>query len=212
MALGGGCEVCLHADAVVAHAETYMGLVEIGVGLLPAGGGTKELALRAASLADEYETELMPFVVKGFTNVAMAKVSTSAAELFPLGYLRRGDGISLADDRRIHDAKLRALALAANYRPARPATGVKAAGRSVAASLATQLWNMRAGGFITEYEEHLGRKVAGVITGGDVPAGTLVTEQWLLDLEREAFVSLCGERKTLERIQHMLKKGKPLRN
>lgn len=212
MALGGGCEVCLHSDAVVAHAETYMGLVEIGVGLLPAGGGTKELALRAASLADQYDTDVMPFVVKGFTNVATAKVSTSAAELFPLGYLRRGDGISLADDRRIHDAKLRALALAANYRPARPATAVKAAGRSVAASLATQLWNMRAGGFITEYEEHLGRKIAGVLTGGDVPAGTLVTEQWLLDLEREAFVSLCGERKTLERIQHMLKKGKPLRN
>jgi 3-hydroxyacyl-CoA dehydrogenase len=212
MALGGGCEVCLHADAIVAHAETYMGLVEIGVGLLPAGGGTKEMALRAARLADGYETDVMPFIVKGFTNIAMAKVSTSAAELGPLGFLRQGDSISLSDDRRIHDAKLAVLALAANYRPARPATGVKAAGRNVAASLTTQLWNMRVGGFITEYEEKLGRKIAGVITGGDVPAGTLVTEAWLLDLEREAFVSLCGERKTLERIQHMLKKGKPLRN
>jgi 3-hydroxyacyl-CoA dehydrogenase len=212
MALGGGCEVCLHSDAIVAHAETYMGLVEIGVGLLPAGGGTKELALRAARLAEQYDTDVMPFVVKGFTNIAMAKVSTSAAELLPLGFLRHGDAISLADDRRIHDAKQKVLALAANYRPARPATAVKAPGRSVAASLGTQLWNMRMGGFITEYEEKLGRKIAGVITGGDVPAGTLVTEQWLLDLEREAFVSLCGERKTLERIQHMLKKGKPLRN
>jgi 3-hydroxyacyl-CoA dehydrogenase len=212
MALGGGCETCLHADAIVAHAETYMGLVEIGVGLLPAGGGTKEMAIRAIALADQYETDPMPFIVKGFTNIAMAKVSTSAAEMGPLGYLRAGDAISLADDRRIHDAKLKVLALAANYRPSRPLTGLKAPGRSVAASLSTQLWNMKVGGFITEYEEKLGRKIAGVITGGDVPAGTLVTEQWFLDLEREAFVSLCGERKTLERIQHMLKKGKPLRN
>jgi 3-hydroxyacyl-CoA dehydrogenase len=212
MALGGGCEVCLHADAIVAHAETYMGLVEIGVGLLPAGGGTKELALRAITLGDLYDTDPMPFVVKGFTNIAMAKVSASAAELVSLGYLRRGDAISLADDRRIHDAKQRVLALAPTYRPVRPATGLRAPGRSVAASLGTQLWNLRAGGFITEYEEKLGRKIAGVITGGDVPGGTLVTEQWFLDLEREAFVSLCGERKTLERIQHMLKKGKPLRN
>jgi 3-hydroxyacyl-CoA dehydrogenase len=212
MALGGGCEVCLHADAIVAHAETYMGLVEIGVGLLPAGGGTKEMALRAIALGDLYDTDPMPFVVKGFTNIAMAKVSTSAAELFPLGYLRRGDAISLADDRRIHDAKRLVLALAPTYRPARPATGLRAPGRSLAASLGTQLWNMRMGGFITEYEEKLGRKIAAVITGGDVPAGTLVTEQWFLDLEREAFVSLCGERKTLERIRHMLDKGKPLRN
>ncbi len=212
MTLGGGCELCLHAAAVVAHAETYMGLVEIGVGLLPAGGGTKELALRAAGLAEQYETDVTPFVVKGFTNIARARVSTSAAELFPLGYLRRGDAVSLADDRRIHDAKLMVLALAPSHRPSRPAAAVKAAGRSVAASIGTQLWNLRAGGFITEYEEKLGRTIAGVITGGDVPAGTVVTEQWLLDLEREAFVSLCGERKTLERIQHMLKKGKPLRN
>jgi 3-hydroxyacyl-CoA dehydrogenase len=99
-----------------------------------------------------------------------------------------------------------------NYRPARPATDLEAPGRSVAASLGTQLWNMRMGGFVTEYEEKLGRTIARVITGGDVPAGTPVTEQWFLDLEREAFLSLCGERKTLERIQHMLKKGKPLRN
>jgi 3-hydroxyacyl-CoA dehydrogenase len=212
MALGGGCEVCLHADAIVAHAETYMGLVEIGVGLLPAGGGTKELALRAIRLAEQWEADVTPFVVKGFTSIAMAKVSTSAAEAAALGYLRPGDSISLGEDRRIHDAKLRVLALAANYRPGQPATGLKAPGRGVAASIATQLWNMRMGGFISEYDEKLGRTIAGVITGGDVPGGTLVTEQWLLDLEREAFLRLCGERKTLERIQHMLKKGKPLRN
>jgi 3-hydroxyacyl-CoA dehydrogenase len=212
LALGGACETCLHADAMNPLAETYMGLVEIGVGLLPAGGGTKELALRAVRLAELYETDVTPFVVKGFTNIAMAKVSTSAAELGPLGYLRDGDAITLAPDRLVHDAKQKVLALAASYRPARPAAGLPAPGRSVAASVATQLWNMRSGGFITEYEEKLGRTIAGVITGGDVPGGTPVTEQWFLDLEREAFLKLCGERKTGERIQHMLKKGKPLRN
>ncbi len=212
LALGGGCETSLHADAIVPHAETYMGLVEIGVGLLPAGGGTKELALRAIRLAEQYEADVSPFVFKNFTTIAMAKVSTSAAELGPLGFLRHGDQPTLGADRHLHDAKLKVLALAANYRPGRPATDLKAPGRSVAASLASSLWNMRMGGFITEYEELLGKKIAGVITGGDVPAGTPVTEQWLLDLEREAFVSLCGQKKTLERIQHMLKKGKPLRN
>jgi 3-hydroxyacyl-CoA dehydrogenase len=212
LALGGGCETCLHAAAMNPLAETYMGLVELGVGLLPAGGGTKELALRAIRLAEAYETDVTPFVVKGFTNIAMAKVSTSAAELGTLGYLRDGDTITLAPDRLVHDAKQKVLALAATYRPGRPATDLRAPGRSVAASLATQLWNMRVGGFITAYEEQLGKAVAGVITGGDVPAGTPVTEQWFLDLEREAFLGLCGERKTLERIQHMLKKGKPLRN
>jgi 3-hydroxyacyl-CoA dehydrogenase len=212
LALGGGCETCLHADAIVALGETYMGLVEIGVGLLPAGGGTKELALRAIRLAEQYDADPTPFVVKGFTNIAMAKVSTSAAELWPLGYLRHGDSVTLGADALVHDAKRKALALAANYRPARPAADLRAPGRSVAASLGTQLWNMRMGGFVTEYEEKLGRTIARVITGGDVPAGTLVTEQWFLDLEREAFLSLCGERRTLERIQHMLKKGKPLRN
>jgi 3-hydroxyacyl-CoA dehydrogenase len=212
LALGGGCETCLHADAINALAETYMGLVEIGVGLLPAGGGTKELALRAIRLAERHEADVTPFIAKAFTTIAMAKVSTSGAELEPLGFLRHGDAITLGADRLVHDAKQKVLALAANYRPPRPATDLRAPGRSVAASLSTQLWNMRMGGFVTEYEEKLGRTIAGVITGGDLPAGTLVTEQWFLDLEREAFLSLCGERKTLERIQHMLKKGKPLRN
>jgi len=212
MALGGGCEVCLQSDAVVANAETYMGLVEIGVGLLPAGGGTKELALRAIRLADQWETDVSPFLFKSFSTIAMAKVSSSAAELGPMGLLRQGDTITLGGDQLIQDAKLRVLALAANYRPSQPATDLKAPGRSVAGSLGSQLWNMRMGGFITEYEEQLGKTIAQVITGGDVPAGTLVTEQWFLDLEREAFLGLCGQKKTLERIQHMLKKGKPLRN
>jgi 3-hydroxyacyl-CoA dehydrogenase len=212
MALAGGCELCLHATAMNPLAETYMGLVEVGVGLIPAGGGTKELAVRAIRLAERWDTDVQPFIFKAFQNIAMAKVSMSAAELGPMGYLREGDAITLGPDQLYADAKQKVLALAANFRPGRPATDLRAPGRGVAASIATQLWNMRQGGFITEFEEKLAKKIAGVITGGDVAPGTVVTEQWFLDLEREAFLSMCTERKTVERIQHMLKKGKPLRN
>jgi 3-hydroxyacyl-CoA dehydrogenase len=212
LVLGGGCEICLHADAVNPHAETYMGLVEVGVGLLPAGGGTKEMAIRAIKLAEANDIDASPFIFKNFTNIAMAKVSTSAAELSEMGFLRHGDAITMNMDRRIFDAKQKAIALAANYRPSKPLTDLKAPGRGVAASIKSQLWNMRSGGFVTEYEEFLGSVIADVITGGDVPAGTFITEDYLLELEREAFLRLCGQKKTLERIQHMLKKGKPLRN
>ncbi|MDA8427855.1 MAG: 3-hydroxyacyl-CoA dehydrogenase/enoyl-CoA hydratase family protein [Geobacteraceae bacterium] len=212
LVMGGGCETCLHADAMVPHAETYMGLVEIGVGLLPAGGGTKEMAIRAIKLAEKYETDATPFIFKNYMNIAMAKVSMSAAELAPMGFMRHGDAITMDMDKRIHDAKLKAIALAANYRPGRPLIDLKAPGRGVAASIKSQLWNMQKGGFISEYDQFLASAVADVITGGDCPAGTLITEEYLLELEREAFVRLCGQKKTLERIQHMLKKGKPLRN
>lgn len=212
LALGGGCEFCIHADAITAHAETYMGLVEIGVGLLPAGGGTKEMALRAARLAATYDTDVSPFVFKFFQNIGMAKVSMSAAELYDLGYMDEGDAISMNADRLIADAKQKVLALARNYRPGRPEEGVKAAGRSVAASIRSQLWNLQQGGFVTPYEAEMGGVIAGIITGGDVPAGTPISEQYLLELEREGFLKLCGNKKTAERIQHMLKKGKPLRN
>lgn len=212
LVMGGGCETCLHSDAIIPHAETYMGLVELGVGLLPAGGGTKEMAIRAIKLAEEYETDATPFIFRNYMNIAMAKVSMSAAELGPMGFMRQGDAITMDLDKRIHDAKLKAISLAANYRPGRPLTGLKAPGRSMAASIKSQLWNMQQGGFISEYDQYLASTVADVITGGDVPAGTLITEEYLLDLEREAFVRLCGQKKTLERIQHMLKKGKPLRN
>lgn len=212
LVMGGGCETCLHADAMNAHAETYMGLVEIGVGLIPAGGGTKEMALRAIRLAEEQDADVTPFILKNYRNIAMAKVSTSAAELLRMGLMRPGDGISLALDRRIHDAKLKAIALASNYRPGRPATDLKAPGRSIAASIKTQLWNFEEGGFISAYDRYLASGIADVITGGDVPAGTMITEEHLLDLEREMFLKFCGQKKTLERIQHMLKKGKPLRN
>jgi 3-hydroxyacyl-CoA dehydrogenase len=212
LVMGGGCETCLHSDAITAHAETYMGLVELGVGLLPAGGGTKEMAIRAIKLAEEYDMDATPFIFKNFMNIAMAKVSMSAAELAPMGFMRQGDAITMDIDKRIHDAKLKAISLAANYRPGRPLTDLKAPGRGVAASIKSQLWNMQQGGFISEYDQYLAGMVADVITGGDIPAGTLITEEYLLDLEREAFVRLCGQKKTLERIQHMLKKGKPLRN
>jgi len=212
LVMGGGCETCLHADSIIPHAETYMGLVEIGVGLLPAGGGTKEMAIRAIKLAEENDIDATPFIFKNFMNIAMAKVSMSAAELAPMGFMRQGDAISMDIDKRIHDAKLKAIAMAANYRPGTPLIGLKAPGRSVAASIKSQLWNMQKGGFISEYDQFLAGTVAEVITGGDVPGGTLITEEYLLELEREAFVRLCAQKKTLERIQHMLKKGKPLRN
>ena len=212
LVMGGGCETCLHADAINAHAETYMGLVEIGVGLIPAGGGTKEMALRAVRLAEENGADVTPFLLKNYRNIAMARVSSSATELMAMGLMRPGDGITLALDRRIHDAKLKAIACAANYRPGKPAENVKAPGRGIAASIKSQLWNLEQGGFISSYDHYLASGIAEVITGGDVPAGTLISEEYLLDLERETFLKFCGQKKTLERIQHMLKKGRPLRN
>ena len=212
LALGGGCEFCMAATARVAHAETYMGLVEIGVGLLPAGGGTKESTIKAVELAESFKTDVSPFLFKRFENIGMAKVSMSADEAFDLGYLREGDSITMNIDCLINDAKQKVLSLAANFRPSMPVTGIKAPGRSVAASIKSQLWNLSQGAFATEYEAYMGGIIADVICGGDVSAGTLVTEEYLLQLEREAFLKLCSNKKTLERIQHMLKKGKPLRN
>jgi 3-hydroxyacyl-CoA dehydrogenase len=212
MTLGGGCEFSLHADAINAYAETYMGLVEIGVGLLPAGGGTKEMCLRAVKLAKHYDTDVSPFIFKNFQNIGMAKVSMSAAEMRGLGFLRESDSISMNFDRLIADAKQKVLALATNYRPGKPDEAIPAPGRSVAASIKSQLWNLAQGGFATEYEAVMGSVIADVLCGGDVPAGTLISEQYLLNLEREGFLKLCGNKKTAERIQHMLKKGKPLRN
>lgn len=212
MTLGGGCEFNLHADAINAAAETYMGLVEIGVGLLPAGGGTKEMAVRAMALAEKYGTDVSPFLYKNFQNIGLAKVSTSAAELYGMGLMRDQDTITMDIDSLIADAKLKVVAMARNYRPGRPLEDLKAPGRSVAASIKSQLWNLKMGGFATEHEAFIGGIIADALTGGDVPAGTPITEHYLLDLEREGFLRLCGTKKTLERVQHMLKKGKPLRN
>ena len=212
MTLGGGCEVALHADAINAHAETYMGLVEIGVGLLPAGGGTKEMALRAIEMSTPYRADISPFIGKLFNNIVMAKVSSSAYELADMGMLRANDAISMDIDSLIADSKQKVLALANNYRPRRPLENVKAPGRNTASALKSLVWNIAAGGFATDYEAEMGSIIAEVITGGDVPTGTLISEQYLLDLEREAFLRLCGNPKTLERIEHMLKTGKALRN
>ncbi len=212
LTLGGGCEISLHSDAIVAHAETYMGLVEVGVGLIPGGGGTKEMALRAIQEAALNNSDVSAFTFKAFQNIAMAKVSMSADELFQLGYLRRGDSITMNIDNLIFDAKQKVIALSNNYRPQKPKENLSAPGKSVAASIKAQLWNMKMGGYVTEYEEYLGGLIANVMCGGDVPAGTLISEEYLLDLEREAFLKACGNKKTLERIQHMLKTGKPLRN
>jgi len=212
MALGGGCEFCLHADAINAYAETYMGLVEIGVGLLPAGGGTKELCIRAVDLAKQYNTDVQPFIFKHFEQIAMAKVSMGAAELYGMNYMRQGDSITMDIDRLIGDAKQKVLALAVNYRPKLRRQDIAAPGRGIAASIKSQLWNMKMGNFITEYEAEMATLIAQVICGGDVNPGTIVSEEYLLQLEREVFLKLCGNKKTAERVQHMLKTGKPLRN
>ncbi|MCF6180186.1 MAG: enoyl-CoA hydratase/isomerase family protein, partial [Geopsychrobacter sp.] len=212
MTLGGGCEMALHGAAINASAETYMGLVEIGVGLLPAGGGTKEMSLRAIEQAAQVGIDVTPFIFKYFQQIGMAKVAMGAAELSDMGYMRQGDSMTMNPEHLIGDAKQKVLGLAPNFRPKRAAENVPAPGRSIAASIKSQLWNMQAGGFVTEYEMEVGGLIADVICGGNVPAGTLISEDYLLQLEREGFLKLCGNKKTVQRIQHMLKTGKPLRN
>ncbi len=211
MALGGACEFCLHSDAINAYAETYMGLVEMGAGVLPAGGGTKELCLRAVQDSQNLGVDVQGIIFKYFQNIGQAQVSMGADHAFKLGYMRPGDTVTFDIDSLIGDAKKKALSLAVNYRPTLPEP-FQAPGRSVAASIKSQLWNMKEGNFITEYEYQMGSIVAEVITGGDVDQGVLITEQYMLDLEREAFIRLCKNQKTQERIEHILKTNKPLRN
>jgi len=214
LALGGGCEICLGADRIRAAAESYLGLVEVGVGLLPAGGGIKEMVIRhLEGIPEGVAVDPLPFLRKAFETIGLAKVSSSAEEARALCFLRPCDGITVARDFLIHDAKADVLALAAaGYRAPRPRTDIPAAGRGAFAMLAYGLYTMRMAGQISEYDEKIGRKIAFVLTGGDVPPGTRLSEQDFLDLEREAFLSLCGEEKTLDRIRHMLLKGRPLRN
>ncbi len=214
MALGGGCEICLAADRIVAHAETYMGLVEVGVGLIPAGGGCKESLVRAfEALPEEYEGDIFPFVRKVFETIGMAKVSTSAEEARKYRYLRREDAVCMNRDALIHQAKAMVLALdAQGYRPPRPPETLIAMGDGGRALLQLGIYYMEEGRQISPYDAHIGRKLAWVLTGGDALPGSRVTERYLLDLEREVFLSLCGEGKTQERIRYMLQKGKPLRN
>ncbi len=215
LALGGGCEVAMHADRVRAAAETYIGLVEVGVGIIPAGGGTKEVLVRALDSIpkDMKDADPFPFVKRAFETVALARVATSAEEARTLGFLSADDTVSMNADRLIADAKQEVLALAASgYVEPQPRTDVLALGLAALATLKLGIHQMKRGGFISDHDALIGEKLARILTGGDLNHPTRVTEQYLLDLEREAFLSLAGQRKTQERMAHMLKTGKPLRN
>lgn len=212
MTLGGGVEACLPADQVIAYAETYYGLVEVGVGLIPAGGGCKELALRASQQALTPDADLQPMLNQIFETVGMAKVSTSGHHAKKLGYLRAGDRIVTNQDYQIHEAKQAVLRMAqAGYEPVREEK-IRVIGSEGKAVLQLGAIGMKESGYISVHDLLIAKKLAHVLAGGDVPAGTYVNEQYMLDLEREAFLSLCGEPKTQQRMQHMLSKGKALRN
>jgi 3-hydroxyacyl-CoA dehydrogenase len=215
MTFGGGCEMTLHADRARASAETYIGLVEVGVGLIPAGAGTKEMLVRALDSIPPGVTEAdpFPFVKRAFETIAMAKVATSAEEAKAYGFLREEDSYSMNADRLIADAKQEVLSLAAaGYTQPRERRDVLALGNSALSTIKLGIHQMKRGGFISDYDAVIGEKLARILTGGDLNHETRVSEQYLLDLEREAFLSLCGHRQTQERIAHMLKTGKPLRN
>ncbi|UYQ92009.1 3-hydroxyacyl-CoA dehydrogenase/enoyl-CoA hydratase family protein [Chitinophaga horti] len=213
LTLGGGCEMSLHADKVQAAAESYIGLVEFGVGLIPGGGGTKEMALRAS---DEFREGLVEnnILQERYLTIATAKVSTSALEAFDLGILRHGtDEISMNQSRVIADAKRSVIEIATDgYTRPQERTDIKVLGRGGLGAMLAGVNGMKVGNYISEHDAKIAGKLAYVMCGGDLSEPALVSEQYLLDLEREAFLSLCGERKTLERLQHMLKTGKPLRN
>jgi len=215
MALGGGCEITMHGARCQPCGETYIGLVEVGVGLIPAGGGCKETALRLTegipSGVVEANLNLQQYYIKAFENIATAKVSTSAAEAMELGYIRKTENISLNRDQQIWDAKQLVLAMSMYYKPGRPAL-IPVMGESLRGLIKAALYNMRHGNYVSDYDVYVSNKIAYILSGGDCAEGTYVTEQELLDLEKEAFMSLCGEQKTQDRIMHMLSTGKPLRN
>lgn len=220
MCLGGGTEICLHAAARQPHAELYMGLVETGVGLIPAGGGCKEMALRSIEAGTSIRpdargegVEIFEAFKKSFETIAKATVSTSAAEARTLGFLCASDNVTVNRDRLLADGKERAIAIAdAGYAAPVPNTDIPAPGESLLATLKLAVWTMHEAGYISGHDAKVANKAAGVLCGGNVTAGTPISEQYLLDLEREAFLSLCGEKKTQERIAFTLKTGKPLRN
>jgi 3-hydroxyacyl-CoA dehydrogenase len=213
LALGGGCEICLHADKVVAHAETYMGLVEFGVGLIPGGGGTKEFALRLSDALHEGDIELNLFREK-FLTLGQAKVSTSAYEGFDLGLLRTGnDLVVVSRDRLLTEAKEACLqmALEGYTRPA-PRKDIRVLGNQAMGLVYAGANAMRSGNYISDHDQLISEKLGFVLAGGNLSQPTQVSEQYLLDLEREIFLQLCGERKTLERIHSIINGGKILRN
>jgi 3-hydroxyacyl-CoA dehydrogenase len=221
MALGGGCEISLHAARIHAAAEAYIGLVEAGVGLIPGGGGTKEMLIRANEhAAGGEDLDLFHTLKPVFETIAMAKVGTSAEESRQLGFLRREDSYSMNADRVVADAKETALALvragykpaAANWKEGAQSTQVKVLGEQFLAGAKLAIHLLVRGGYASEYDAHVARKLAHILAGGPLSAPQMVSEQYVLDLEREAFVSLCGEKKTQERMAFTLKTGKPLRN
>jgi 3-hydroxyacyl-CoA dehydrogenase len=221
MALGGGCEIGLHATKIHAAAEAYIGLVEAGVGLIPGGGGTKEMLIRAnENAASGDDLDLFHTLRPIFESIATAKVGTSAEECRELGYLRRTDTYSMSRDRLVADAKQSALALArSGWKPTASSwqegvqtTQIKVLGESFLAAAKMAIHLMVRGGYATDYDAHVARKLANILAGGALSAPQFVSEQYVLDLEREAFVSLCGEKLTQQRIAHTLKTGKPLRN
>lgn len=213
LTLGGGAEVAMQCTATIGTGELYAGLVEVGVGLIPGGGGCKELVMRyTGDIPSDVDFDTQPLLGKVFERIATAKVSVSGEEARTYGFLRPTDYLILDKDARISAAKKLALGLSqAGYKPPAPRTA-PAGGGNVRAAIETALWHMHEGGFATDHDVTVGKALARVITGGDVPAGTRLTEQRYLDLEREAFLSLCGEEKTRDRITAMLQTGKPLRN
>ena len=213
MALGGGCELSMHADKVVAHAETYIGLVEFGVGVIPGGGGSKEMTRRAALTFQKDDVELNR-LRENFLTIGMAKVAKSAHEAYDLNILERGkDIVVVSRDRQLAVAKEQARLMAQNgYSQPIKTNDIKVLGRQALGTFLVGTDQMKAGKYISEHDQKIANKLAYVMSGGDLSEANYVSEQYLLDLEREAFLSLCGERKTLERLQHMIKKGKPLRN
>jgi len=213
MTLGGGCEIVLHADRVQAAAESYIGLVEVGVGLIPAGGGTKEMVARASADLPNPQADLLPYAQRVFETIGFGKVSTSAADARRLGFLTDADCVTMNRDRVLADAKAFALErVREGYQRPVPRTAIPVGGETVLAALKLGVHLAWRAGRITDHDAVVGRALANVIAGGPLPHQTTVSEQYLLDLEREAFLKLTGERKTLERIQHTLKTGKPLRN
>ena len=213
MALGGGCELSMHADKVVAHAETYIGLVEFGVGVIPGGGGSKEMTRRAAMTFQKDDVELNR-LRENFLTIGMAKVAKSAYEAYDLNILEKGkDIVVVSRDRQLAVAKEQARLMAQNgYSQPIKTNDIKVLGRQALGTFLVGTDQMKAGKYISEHDQKIANKLAYVMSGGDLSEANYVSEQYLLDLEREAFLSLCGERKTLERLQHMIKKGKPLRN
>ncbi|MFT4979829.1 MAG: 3-hydroxyacyl-CoA dehydrogenase, partial [Myxococcota bacterium] len=212
LVLGGGLEVAMQTAGVQTTGEVYMGLVEAGMGLLPAGGGCKEMLRRTLGhIPKGVNYDPNPFVQSVFMNIGLAKVSTSSEEALEMGYLRPSDRVSMDADRLLADAKTLAIGLSKGYQAPRKTT-FKLPGASGRSPIELRLYELNQGGFATDHDVRVGQQIAHVLTGGDIPSNTVVTEQHILDLEREGFLSLLGEQATLARIQHFLTTGKVLRN